>query len=116
MIPLFRNAILSLPIPKDLDENKEDNDNLLFQLIRMFYYLNYSDKGDYNPKNFVFSFKDYEGNPTRIDIQCDAQEFLSRFIEKVEECLKNDKQQFLCNNILGGTAVIYQKGKKILIF
>jgi ubiquitin C-terminal hydrolase len=105
MIPLFRNAILSLPIPKDLDENKEDNDNLLFQLIRMFYYLNYSDKGDYNPKNFVFSFKDYEGNPTRIDIQCDEQEFLSRFIEKVEECLKNDKQQFLCNNILGGTTL-----------
>ena len=105
MIPLFRNAILSLPIPKDLDENKEDNDNLLFQLIRMFYYLNYSDKGDYNPKYFVFSFKDYEGNPTRIDIQCDAQEFLSRFIEKVEECLKNDKQQFLCNNILGGTTL-----------
>ena len=105
MIPLFRNAILSLKIPKDLDENKEDNDNLLFQLIRMFYYLNYSDKGEYNPKNFVFSFKDYEGNPTRIDIQCDAQEFLSRFIEKVEECLKNDKQQFLCNNILGGTTL-----------
>ena len=105
MIPLFRNAILSLPIPKDLDVNKEDNDNLLFQLIRMFYYLNYSDQGEYNPKNFVFSFKDYEGNPTRIDIQCDAQEFLSRFIEKVEEGLKNSNQQFLCSNILGGTTL-----------
>ena len=105
MIPLFRNAILSLQIPKDLDENKEDNDNLMFQLIRLFFYLNYSDKSDYNPKNFVFSFKDYEGNPTRIDIQCDAQEFLSRFIEKVEEGLKNNKQHFLCNNILGGTTL-----------
>ena len=77
----------------------------MFQLIRLFFYLNYSDKSDYNPKNFVFSFKDYEGNPTRIDIQCDAQEFLSRFIEKVEEGLKNNKQHFLCNNILGGTTL-----------
>ena len=105
MIPLFRYTILSLPLPKDFPEEKEDNDNLLFQLIRMFYYLNYSDKGDYNPKHFVYSFKDYEGNPTKINVQCDAQEFLSRFIEKVEECVKNDKNKYLCNNIFGGTTL-----------
>ena len=105
MMPLFRNAILSLPIPQDLKEDKEDNDNLLFQLIRMFYYLNYSDKGYYNQKNFVHSFKDYEGNPTKINIQCDAQEFLSRFVEKMEEVLKNNSQKFLCNNIFGGTTL-----------
>ena len=105
MMPLFRNAILSLPIPKDLPEEKEDNDNLTFQLIRMFYYLNYSDKGDYNPKNFVYSFKDYDGNPTKINIQCDAQEFLSRFIEKVEEILNKNSLKFLCTNILGGSTL-----------
>ena len=105
MMPLFRNAILSLPIPQGLDETKEDNDNLLFQLIRMFYYLNYSDKGYYNPKNFVYSFKDYDGNPTKIHIQCDAQEFLSRFVEKMEEGLKNNSHKFLCNNIFGGTTL-----------
>ena len=105
MIPLFRYTILSLPLPKDFPEEKEDNDNLLFQLIRMFYYLNYSDKGDYNPKHFVYSFKDYEGNPTKINVQCDAQEFLSRFIEKVEECVKKDKNKYLCNNIFGGTTL-----------
>ena len=105
MIPLFRYGILSIPIPQELQEDKEDNDDLLFQLIRMFYYLNYSDKGEYNPKNFVYSFKDFDGNPTRIDIQCDAQEFLSRFIEKVEDLLKNNKQRFLCNNIFGGTTL-----------
>ena len=105
MIPLFRYGILSIPIPQELQEDKEDNDNLLFQLIRMFYYLNYSDRGEYNPKNFVYSFKDFDGNPTRIDIQCDAQEFLSRFIEKVEDSIKNNKQRFLCNNIFGGTTL-----------
>ena len=105
MMPFFRNAILSLQIPNELPEDKEDNDNLLFQLIRMFYYLNYSDKGEYNPKNFVFSFKDFDGNPTRIDVQCDAQEFLSRLIEKVDDSLKNNKQRFLIQNILGGTTL-----------
>ena len=105
MIPLFRNSILSLSIPKDLQDDKEETDNLLFQLIRMFYYLNYSDKGFYNPKDFVFSFKDYDGNPTQINVQCDAQEFLSRFIEKIEDSLKNDKQKFLFNNIFGGTTL-----------
>ena len=105
MIPLFRYSILSLPIPQGLEEEKEDNDNLLFQLIQMFYYLSYSDQGFYNPKNFVFSFKDYEGNPTKINIQCDAQEFLSRFVEKIEESLKDNKQKYLCNDILGGTTL-----------
>ena len=105
MIPLFRYSILSLPIPPELKVEKEDNDDLLYQLIRMFYYLNYSDKGDYNPKNFVFSFKDYDGNPTKINIQCDAQEFLSRFVEKVEETLKCNDKKFLLSNILGGTTL-----------
>ena len=44
-------------------------------------------------------------NPTQINVQCDAQEFLSRFIEKIEDSLKNDKQKFLFNNIFGGTTL-----------
>ena len=105
MIPFFRNAILSLPIPENLSEEKEDNDNLLFQLIRMFYYLNYSQKNEYNPKNFVYSFKDSEGNPTQINIQMDAQEFLARFIEKIEDSIKNTSQKYLFNNIFGGSTL-----------
>ena len=105
MIPFFRNAILSLNIPENLSEEKEDNDNLLFQLIRMFYYLNYSQKNEYNPKNFVYSFKDYDGNPTQINIQMDAQEFLARFIEKIEDSIKNTNQKYLFNNIFGGSTL-----------
>ena len=104
MIPLFQNAILSLPIDPSLKE-EEDNDNLLFQLEKMFYYLKNSKKEHYNPKFFVFSFKDYDGNPTNINVQCDAQEFLSRLIEKIEEGLKNNSQKYLCSNIFGGTTL-----------
>ena len=44
-------------------------------------------------------------NPTQINVQCDAKEFLSRFNEKIEDSLKNDKQKFLFNNIFGGTTL-----------
>ena len=104
MIPLFKNAILSLPISPDLKE-EEDNDNLMFQLEKMFYYLKNSEKEHYNPRFFVYSFKDYDGNPTNINVQCDAQEFLSRLIEKIDEGLKGGSQKYLCNNIFGGTTL-----------
>jgi ubiquitin C-terminal hydrolase len=104
MIPLFKNGILSLPIDPSLKE-EDDNDILLFQLQKMFHYLKYSKKEHYNPKSFVYSFKDFEGNPTNISIQCDAQEFLSRFIEKIEESLKNSPQKYLCDNIVGGSTL-----------
>ena len=104
MIQLFKNAILSLPLEAGLKED-EDNDILLFQLQKMFYYLKNSKKEHYNPKSFVYSFKDYDGNPTNINVQCDAQEFLSRLIEKIDESLKNNSQKYLCNNIFGGSTL-----------
>ena len=107
MIPIFQKSLMNLKI-KDIDyksKETEDLDELLFQLIKMFYYLTYSDKKYYNPKSFVHSFKDYEGNPTNPNVQCDAQEFLTRFIEKIEEQIKNSNERFLCNNILGGTTL-----------
>ena len=107
MIPIFKKTILDLKINTNeykLHE-KEDVDDLLFQLVKMFYYLSYSDKSYYDPKNFVFSFKDYDGNPTNPNVQCDAQEFLTRFIEKVEESIKTTSGRFLCHNILGGTTI-----------
>ena len=104
MIPLFQNAILSLPLDPSLKE-EDENDNLLFQLEKMFYYLKNSKKEYYNPQFFVFSFKDYDGNPTNINVQCDAQEFLSRLIEKIEENLRGTPQKYLCGNIFGGSTL-----------
>ena len=107
MIPIFKKSILNLKANNNeykLNE-KEDLDDLLFQLTKMFYYLTYSDKSYYNPKQFVFSFKDYDGNPTNPNVQCDAQEFLTRFVEKLEEQIKNTCERFLWNNILGGTTL-----------
>ena len=55
MIPIFQKSLMNLKI-KDIDyksKETEDLDELLFQLIKMFYYLTYSDKKYYNPKSFV---------------------------------------------------------------
>ena len=96
MIPLFKQIILTV------ETNKENEDNILFQLQKMFYYLNYSNRKFYSPETFVYSFKDYEGNPTNINIQCDAQEFLLRFIDQIENLLKKTKYKYLMNSIFGG--------------
>ena len=49
-------------------------------------------------------------NPTQINVQYDAKEFLSRFIKKIEDSLKNDKHKFLfSNNIFG--SITLQKVK-----
>jgi hypothetical protein len=96
MIPLFKQMILTV------ETNKENEDNILFQLQKMFYYLNYSNRKFYSPETFVYSFKDYEGNPTNINIQCDAQEFLLRFIDQIENLLKKTKYKYLMNSIFGG--------------
>ena len=105
MVPLFRQSILSLKINSDTykkNESKEDFDDFLFQLIRLFNYLTFSNKSYYNPKHFVFSFKDSQGNPTNPSVQCDAEEFLTKFMDKLEKALNNTPYKFLCHNILGG--------------
>ena len=103
-IILFRNTILSLPTDQNLNPDI-DNDNFFFQLQKMFYNLRYSIKKYYNPKSFVLSFKDSQGKSPDLNEQCDAQEFLLRFIEKVNESLNNTKNKYLCQNIFGGNTL-----------
>ena len=104
MIPLFQNTILSLPLDPNLNPDL-DNDNFVFQLQKMFYTLKYSLKKYYNPKPFVLSFKDSQGKSPDLNEQCDAQEFLLRFIEKLSETLKNTENKYLCENIFGGNTL-----------
>jgi hypothetical protein len=35
-------------------------------------FLELSERQDYNPKDFCFSFKDFDGRPTNVRIQQDA--------------------------------------------
>ena len=59
-------ALHDSSIPEDEKEYKGEvfDDNLLHQLQRMMAHLELSERQDYNPKGFCFSFKEFDGAPT----------------------------------------------------
>lgn len=68
----------------------------------MFAYLLLTEKQEYNPDEFCFSFKDFEGQPVNVSVQQDAQEFLNIFFDKLETSLKNTPFRHIMENIYGG--------------
>jgi len=121
MVPTFRRAIMWS------DDNKEANptsnyryscedDNLLHQLQEMYTYLTFSEKMDYNPRGFCYSFKDFDGNPINIAAQQDSQEFLNNFCDKIENSLKPTKFKYIVSDVFTGktcSSVICDKCKHI---
>lgn len=89
MIPTFRKHLPMLEDPKF--NPQEVNENLLFQLKRLFYGMNHIDKEYFSPKQFCLSFRDIDGTPTSFIEQKDAFEFLSLFMDRIEEQLKGTR-------------------------
>ncbi len=77
-------------------KNRKVDDNVFHQLQKMFGYLEHSDRQDYNPEDFCFSFKDMDGNPVRVGEQQDSHEFLNSFFDKIENHLKPTPFRNLC--------------------
>ena len=121
MIPTFRYAIMGCddhepPKPAEYGRISTDDDNLLHQLQKMYTFLTYSIKEDYNPKYFCFSFKDFDGNPTNPMIQQDSQEFYNNFCDKIENCLKKTKYKYIISDVLTGrtcSSVICESCKNV---
>ena len=108
MVPSFRKGILAAddgkpPNPHSDYSNSCDDDNLLHQLQRMYTFLSFSEKMDYNPKDFCYSYKDFDGNPTNIAVQQDSQEFLNNFCDKIENNLKMTKYKYIISDIFTGS-------------
>ena len=107
MVPTFRYAILGCddheaPKPSEYGRMSTKDDNLLHQLQIMYTYLSFSEKEDYNPKYFCYSFKDFDGNPTNPMIQQDSQEFFNNFCDKIENCVKKTKYKYIINDVFTG--------------
>ena len=121
MVPTFRRAVMwsddgKAPNPQSNYRYSCDDDNLLHQLQEMYTYLTYSEKMDYNPRGFCFSFKDFDGNPINIAAQQDSQEFLNNFCDKIENSLKPTKFKNIVADVFTGStcsSVLCDKCKHI---
>ena len=61
-----------------------------------------TDRQDYNPVEFCFAFKDFDGNPTNVRVQQDAQEFLNLAFDRLETLVKDTPQKYICQKTFQG--------------
>ena len=121
MVPTFRYAIMHAddgesPKPSSNYRYSVDDDNLLHQLQEMYTYLTFSEKMDYNPRGFCYSFKDFDGNPINVGSQQDSQEFYNNFCDKIENSLKKTKFKYIVSDVFTGrtcSSVLCQNCKSI---
>ena len=98
MIPKFRKGLLSLP-----PLNQENlNDDVLYQMQRLFAHLQESQKKFYNTIGFCKAYKDYSGQSVNPLIQMDADEFFNMLFEKLENGLKGTPYESFFKHFFGG--------------
>ncbi|KAL4448730.1 hypothetical protein ABPG74_012819 [Tetrahymena malaccensis] len=109
MTKTFRYAILATDDEKEADvveyRGMYIDDNILHQIQKMFAFLDLSDRQDYNPVGFCFSFKDFSGNPVNVGVQQDAQEFLNMIFEKLESSLRPTPFKYVLESVFGGQTI-----------
>lgn len=68
MIPAFRYNMLCVDDGKDENmaeyKGKMEDDNMLHQMQKLIAMLELSERSDYDPRGFCFSFKEFDGTPT----------------------------------------------------
>ena len=68
----------------------------------MLSFLELSDRSNYNPFEFCFSFKELDGSPTKIGEQQDTEEFFNKFMERIETIIKPNAEKYTMQSIFGG--------------
>jgi ubiquitin C-terminal hydrolase len=90
--PVFRYGMLMAddgadPKPTPF-KGRQVDDSVFHQFQKMLAYLDRSERRDFDPHDFCFSYKDYSGEPTNVSVQQDADEFLKVLLERLETSLK----------------------------
>lgn len=78
------------------------DDNVLHQLQKLMANLELSERQEYNPWEFCFAFKEFDGSPTNTAEQKDAQEFLNLLFDRLDTALKDTSRKHLLRSIFGG--------------
>ena len=101
MIPAFRYHILAMEINNSATEarfaGQTLKDCLLTQTQRLIANLEVSQREYVEPNEFCYSFKDLSDGQYSINVgqQQDSREFLERYLERMEEKLKNTSRKNL---------------------
>ena len=89
MIPSFRQKIVEVE-----HKNKENEENMLFQLQLTLSTLKESQRSWYNPNALIHTFK-MDGKVLDVNEQKDVDEFLINFLDHLEQELKDTPQSRL---------------------
>ena len=68
----------------------------------MFYNLCFSEHKFYIPVDFCYAFKDYEGNPTKMNEQMDIDEFSGILFDRLENQMNGTRYSNLIKDFFGG--------------
>ena len=105
-VPAFRYQLLQVDDGAEPDwqeyKGKTIDDNVLHQLQRLFGHLELSERVDYNPYAFCFSFKQMDGQPTNTSVQHDSEEFFNIIFDRIENLIKPTPQKYLLQSVFGG--------------
>lgn len=105
-MPALRYNLLTvddgLPENPTTYKQEEVDDNMLHQMQKLIAHLELSERQDYNPFGFCFSFKEFDGTPTNVAEQKDAQEFLNVLFDRLDNALKPTPKKYLLQSIFGG--------------
>ena len=78
---------------------KEENNNSLYQIKKLFYSLKYLQVNYYTPNDFPYNFDDEVLN---VHQQMDVDEFFGNILDKIENRLKNTKNENLVKYFFQG--------------
>lgn len=105
-VPAFRYQLMRCDDGAEPDwkeyKGRTIDDNVLHQLQRLFGHLELSERVDYNPMEFCFSFKEMDGAPTNTSVQHDTEEFCNIIFDRIENMMKPTPQKYLLQSVFGG--------------
>lgn len=100
--PQLRLGLLSCNTETARNKDASEQEQLLFELQRVFGNLLISEKRDVRTSDLTKYIRGYDGNPIRPGEQQDVDEFFNLFCDRLETALKSYPQKRLLHDVFGG--------------
>lgn len=99
MMPALRRDLLRSPVV--LGPNEPLKENMVYQFHQLLGALQETVKGAHNPKEFMASYRDIEGNPADPNMQQDVSEFFNIVCGTLENSLKGTSDERILQKNFG---------------